>query len=106
MTSCFDTIQDYGLRALGFGERLLPKSDITLCEQFVLIGSGLLWNIYFGFIALLLGFWLAIALALGKNSQTTLLRLPSSWFVFLFRGSPSFIQFFSHMKSLCYCRKS
>ena len=94
MTSCFDTIQDYGLRALGFGERLLPKSDITLCEQFVLIGSGLLWNIYFGFVALLLGFWLAIALALGKNSQTTLLRLPSSWFVFLFRGSPLFIQFF------------
>ena len=41
MTRCFDTIQDYGLRALGVGERLLPKSDITLCEQFVLIGSGL-----------------------------------------------------------------
>ena len=67
MTSCFDTIQDYGLRALGFGERIITKSDITLCEQFVLIGSGLLWNIYFGFIALLLGFWLAIALALGKT---------------------------------------
>ena len=69
MTSCFDTIQDYGLRAIGIGERLLPKSDITLCEQFVLIGSGLLWNLYFGFIALLLGFWLATALALGKNSH-------------------------------------
>ena len=94
MTGCVDTIQDYGLRALGIGERLLPKSDITLCEQFVLIGSGLLWNIYFGFIALLLGFWLATALALGKNSQSAWFRLPSNWFVFLFRGSPLFIQFF------------
>ena len=75
MTSCFDTIQDYGLRALGIGERLLPKSDITLCEQFVLIGSGLLWNIYFGFIALLLGFWLATALALGKNQPFTLVAV-------------------------------
>ena len=26
MTSCFDTIQDYGLRAIGIGERLLPKA--------------------------------------------------------------------------------
>ena len=94
MTGCVGTIQDYGLRALGIGERLLPKSDITLCEQFVLIGSGLLWNIYFGFIALLLGFWLATALALGKNSQSAWFRLPSNWFVFLFRGSPLFIQFF------------
>jgi polar amino acid transport system permease protein len=70
VTGCLVTIQDYGLRALGIGERLLPKSDITLCEQFVLIGSGLLWNIYFGFVAMLLGFWLATALALGKHSRS------------------------------------
>jgi polar amino acid transport system permease protein len=94
VTGCLVTIQDYGLRALGIGERLLPKSDITLCEQFVLIGSGLLWNIYFGFVAMLLGFWLAIALALGKHSRSSWLRLPSHYFVFLFRGSPLFIQFF------------
>ena len=94
MTVCLVTIQDYGLRALGIGERLLPKSDITLCEQFVLIGSGLLWNIYFGFVAMLLGFWLATALALGKHSRSSWLRLPSHYFVFLFRGSPLFIQFF------------
>ena len=56
MSSCFQTLSDYGLRSLGYGERLLPKSDITLCEQFVLIGSGMIWNIYFAFLALLLGF--------------------------------------------------
>ena len=39
--SCAQTIADYGLRALGLGERLLPRSDFDLCQQFVLIGSGL-----------------------------------------------------------------
>jgi polar amino acid transport system permease protein len=53
-----------------------------------------LWNIYFGFVAMLLGFWLATALALGKHSRSLWLRLPSHYFVFLFRGSPLFIQFF------------
>ncbi len=94
MKSCLVTIQDYGLRSLGIGERLLPKSDITLCEQFVLIGSGLLWNIYFGLVAMFFGFWFATALALGKHSRSSWLRIPAHWFVFLFRGSPLFIQFF------------
>ncbi|THF79036.1 MAG: amino acid ABC transporter permease, partial [Sulfitobacter sp. SK025] len=39
--SCWDTIQSYGLRSLGVGERLLPRSDFTLCDQFTLIGSGM-----------------------------------------------------------------
>ena len=54
--SCLQTISDYGLRSLGIGERLLPKTDITICEQFVLIGSGLFWNIYFAIFALSIGF--------------------------------------------------
>ena len=92
--SCIDTIQAYGLRSLGFGERLLPKADFTLCEQMVLIGSGMIWNLYFAVVALLAGFWFAMALAVGKNSANPLLRIPASWFIFLFRGSPLFIQFF------------
>ena len=59
MSSCFQTLSDYGLRSIGYGERLLPKADITLCEQFVLIGSGMIWNIYFAVLALLLGFFFA-----------------------------------------------
>ncbi|MCV6596255.1 MAG: ABC transporter permease subunit [Mangrovicoccus sp.] len=92
--SCWQTVQDYGLRAIGIGERLLPRSDITLCEQFTLIGSGLIWNVYFGAFALALGFCLSIAVALGKASSNPLLRKPCEWFIYLFRGSPLFIQFF------------
>lgn len=92
--SCWQTIQDYSLRSLGYGERLLPRTDFTLCEHFVLIGSGMIWNVYFGIAALTLGFFLATALAVGKMSKNALYRKPAEWFIFLFRGSPLFIQFF------------
>ena len=94
MSSCFQTLSDYGLRSIGYGERLLPKADITLCEQFVLIGSGMIWNIYFAVLALLLGFFFATVLALGKNSNLSLFSAPCRLFIFIFRGSPLFIQFF------------
>ena len=81
MSSCLQTLSDYGLRSLGYGERLLPKADITLCEQFVLIGSGMIWNIYFAVLALLLGFFFATALALGKNSNLALLNNPCRLFI-------------------------
>jgi len=92
--SCFETLSAYGLRAIGIGERLLPKSDITLCEQFVLIGSGLIWNLYFAAIALGLGFGLATVLALGKASTNGFIQRPCAAFIYLFRGTPLFIQFF------------
>ncbi|SNR25953.1 ABC transporter permease [Puniceibacterium sediminis] len=92
--SCWDTIADYGLRSIGIGERLLPRSDFTLCQQVVLIGSGMIWNIYFGIVALGTGFLLATAVALGKASSHKVTRKLSEWFIFVFRGSPLFIQFF------------
>ena len=92
--SCWDTVQGYAFRSLGYGERLLPREGFTLCEQFTLIGSGLLWNIYFGVIALLCGFCFATALGVGKASGNIWFRKPAEWFIFLFRGSPLFIQFF------------
>lgn len=92
--SCWETIADYAFRSVGFGERLLPRSDFTLCQQFTLIGSGMIWNIYFGIFALVSGFFLATAVAVGKASQTKWIRKSSEWFIFLFRGSPLFIQFF------------
>ncbi len=92
--SCVQTIADYGLRSIGIGERLLPRTDFTICQQFTLIGSGMIWNIYFGVVALLAGFFLATAVAMGKASRHKVLRKPAEWFIFLFRGSPLFIQFF------------
>ena len=92
--SCWETVQAYAFRSVGVGERLLPRSDFTLCEQVVLIGSGMIWNIYFGLFALVLGFALATGLAVAKNSQNFFLRKAATWFIFVFRGSPLFIQFF------------
>ena len=67
--SCLQTISDYAFRSIGYGKRVLPTTDITLCDQFVLIGSGMIWNIYFAVIALSLGFLFATALALAKASK-------------------------------------
>jgi len=92
--SCWQTVQDYAFRSIGYGERLLPRSDFTICEQVTLIGSGMIWNIYFGAMALVIGFFLATGLALAKASARPALRRPAEAFIFLFRGSPLFIQFF------------
>jgi polar amino acid transport system permease protein len=92
--SCWQTVQAYAFRSLGYGERLLPQGEITLCEQATLIGSGMIWNVYFGALALGAGFFFATALAVAKNSRNLWLRKPAEWFVFVFRGSPLFIQFF------------
>lgn len=92
--SCTQTIIDYSFRAIGFGARALPKSDITLCEQFVLIGSGLFWNVYFAAIALIVGFFAAAAIAFARNSSNGFAWRPAALFIFIIRGSPLFIQFF------------
>ena len=100
MSTCTEIIADYALRSIGIGERALPRTDITLCHQFTLIGSGMLWNIYFGVLALFAGFFLATATALAKTAESPLLRKPAEWFIFVFRGSPLFIQFFLAYEAL------
>lgn len=92
--TCTESISAYAFRSLGYGERALPKGDISLCEQFVLIGSGLIWNVYFAALALLLGFAFATLVALGKASPRRAFSIPAKAFIFVFRGSPLFIQFF------------
>ncbi len=92
--TCWEVIGEYALRSVGIGERLLPRDDFTICKQVVLIGSGMIWNVYFGLMALLTGFFLATAVAMGKASANPLARKLSEWFIFVFRGSPLFIQFF------------
>ena len=99
--TCWETVQAYAFRSvhgladwLPASERALPQTDFTVCQQVVLIGSGMIWNIYFGLIALVTGFVLATVVALGKGHRSALIRKPSEWFIFVFRGSPLFIQFF------------
>lgn len=118
--SCLDTIRDFALRSIfsdhytaeftlggwwSFGhtyqfeiawgaERLLPRADFTICQQMTLIGSGMLWNIYFGVLTLLAGFLFATVIAVARASSNPWLRKPAEWFILVFRGSPLFIQFF------------
>ena len=92
--SCWDIIADYGLRSTRIGERLLSRKDLTLCHQVTLIGPGMIWNIHFGRLAFLGGFFFSIELALGKGSEHSLLRRLCSWFILIFPGSPLFIKFF------------
>ena len=40
--TCFEIIQAYALRSIGIGERLLPREEFGLCQQFTLIGSGMI----------------------------------------------------------------
>ncbi|MFN3575652.1 MAG: ABC transporter permease [Tabrizicola sp.] len=98
--TCWETIQAYGLRSIGIGENLLPRTDFTLCQQFTLIGSGMIWNLYFGILALGAGFFLANAIALARTARSPWIRKPADWYVFVFRGSPLFIQFFLAYEAL------
>lgn len=104
--SCTQIIADYAFRSLGYGERVLPRSDFTLCHEFTLIGSGLIWNVYFGTLALLFGFFAATALALAKASPLAWLRRPAEGFIFVFRGSPLFIQLFLAYEILVHLPKA
>lgn len=92
--TCWEAFTGYALRAIGIGERLLPRDDFSICQQVTLIGSGMIWNIYFGALALVIGFFIANALAVAKASPSPWLNKPADWFILVFRGSPLFIQFF------------
>lgn len=97
VSTCAESFWGLILRSLGrdFGDRLLPRGlEITFCDQVFLIASGVVWNIYFAALALFFGFFLATGLALAKSSANAWLRKPASWFIFVFRGSPLFVQFF------------
>ena len=82
---CNATIEDYALRSIGIGEKLLPKSDITLCDQFVLIGSGVIWNLYFCIIALAFGFIFAILTAIIRFNKYRFLSKAIDIYVFIFK---------------------
>jgi polar amino acid transport system permease protein len=69
----------------------LPATDFTSASR-PPDRLGMIWNIYFGAVAL----WRVLprsGVALARR-RTACVRKPAEWFVFVFRGSPLFIQFF------------
>ncbi len=65
-----------------------------LLQEIALFAPAALFNIYFAAASIPLGFVLAIFLALGKASRNGLISRLSRAYIYAFRGSPLFIQFF------------
>jgi His/Glu/Gln/Arg/opine family amino acid ABC transporter permease subunit len=59
-----------------------------------LLAKPALFNIYFAFASIPIGFVLAIFLALGKASPNKFISALSRGYIYAFRGSPFFIQLF------------
>ncbi|MEQ8165126.1 MAG: ABC transporter permease subunit, partial [Alphaproteobacteria bacterium] len=66
----------------------------TLLAEIPLYAEPALFNIYFAIASLPIGFVFAVLLALGKNSKSPIVRRLCSAYIYAFRGSPLFIQFF------------
>ncbi|WP_193334863.1 ABC transporter permease [Devosia beringensis] len=66
----------------------------TFLRELGLFAPAIVFNIYFAAASIPLGFVMAIFLALGKNSANPLLSRLSRGYIYAFRGSPLFIQFF------------
>ena len=65
-----------------------------LLAEIALFAPAVVFNIYFAAASIPLGFVFAIFLALGKASPNPLISRLSRGYIYAFRGSPLFIQFF------------
>ncbi len=63
-------------------------------DDLAIMAPAVLFNIYFAAVSIPIGFVLAIFLALGKSSSNPLINRLSRGYIYAFRGSPLFIQFF------------
>jgi len=66
-------------------------------QDIVILAKPALFNLYFALASIPMGFPFAVLLALGKASPNRLISLLSRGYIYAFRGSPLFIQFF-----MCY----
>ena len=66
----------------------------ALVQDIVILAKPALFNMYFAFASIPIGFPLAVMLALGKASRVKLVSQLSRGYIYAFRGSPLFIQFF------------
>lgn len=65
-----------------------------LFQEIALFAPAVVFNIYFAAASIPLGFLFAVLLALGKASPNPLVSRLSRGYIYAFRGSPLFIQFF------------
>ena len=65
-----------------------------LINDIITLARPSLFNIYFALASIPLGFPFAVLLALGKNHRNRLVSGISRAYIYAFRGSPLFIQFF------------
>ncbi|MGK0273098.1 MAG: His/Glu/Gln/Arg/opine family amino acid ABC transporter permease subunit [Cocleimonas sp.] len=65
-----------------------------IIQEIILLAKPALFNAYFALASIPIGFPFAVLLALGKYSTNKWLSMPSRVFIYAFRGSPLFIQFF------------
>ena len=65
-----------------------------LLQEIALFAPAVVFNIYFAAASIPLGFVFAIFLALGKASSNPLISRLGRGYIYAFRGSPLFIQFF------------
>lgn len=66
----------------------------AILNDAVLLGRATVFNIYFAFASIPLGFLLGILVALGRASPNNLLSRLCEGYIYAFRGSPFFIQLF------------
>jgi len=66
----------------------------VLIQEIILLAKPALFNAYFALASIPIGFPFAVLLALGKFSTNKWLSMPARAFIYAFRGSPLFIQFF------------
>ncbi len=63
-------------------------------QDIIILSKPALFNLYFALASIPIGFPLAVLLALGKASHIKPVSVLSRAFIYAFRGSPLFIQFF------------
>jgi His/Glu/Gln/Arg/opine family amino acid ABC transporter permease subunit len=63
-------------------------------QDIIILAKPALFNLYFALASIPIGFPFAVLLAIGKASQHKSISLLSRGYIYAFRGSPLFIQFF------------
>jgi len=69
-------------------------ADNAFIQDIITLARPATFNVYFALVSIPLGFPLAILLAMAKNSSSRIISWLARTYIYAFRGSPLFIQFF------------